>query len=164
MARKKNKRNKTTVNPQPRQRPGAAATVQTAPVRYTSPLAVPRYTVRSPLRLTARTLSPSVTRPQSRAPIKVPAISLVAALPKLNMFAPKKLAPARKAEPLKTRLTGTVKLGGVTKTPNITKKEHALHSSLTRDTKNCKARPEGHHPKRAGGSAAKSFVPWCNRR
>lgn len=35
-------------------------------------------------------------------------------------------------------------------------------SSLTRDKiKNCKTRPSGVNKRRAGGSAAKKFIPWC---
>lgn len=31
-----------------------------------------------------------------------------------------------------------------------------------RVTSNCKERPEGYHAKRAGGSASKAFIPWCD--
>lgn len=37
--------------------------------------------------------------------------------------------------------------------------------SLTvRDRTNCKDRPRGYHPKRAGGGASKDFIPWCDNR
>lgn len=44
--------------------------------------------------------------------------------------------------------------------------EPAPQSPKAREGKKtvCKARPKGHHPRRAGGGASKDFIPWCDRK
>lgn len=43
-------------------------------------------------------------------------------------------------------------------------KNEPVKSPLARESINCKERPKGFHPKRAGGSASRAFIPWCERR
>lgn len=63
-----------------------------------------------------------------------------------------------------TRRPATVALKAKTQNPKtkLANPEH-MKSPEAREQKKrvCKKRPEGHHPRRAGGGASKDWVPWC---
>lgn len=108
--------------------------------------------------------------PISKAKVPTPKRTLIGDIftsRPLPEYAKPGIRKVRFAEPTQHQTSAKYEPSKVIKTEakkNNTRHEHDARSSfLTRDKKPdvCKKRPEGHHPKRAGGSASKKFVPWC---
>lgn len=147
-------------------------------------LDVPRVnpTVRA---LFSKAMSPTVTRPINRSPVKTYSALPTKVKRGLRPMAPVAFMdmdigglpvtvvrtsspePSRRtiveAKPLSVGKPVIHKAKDVVNKTQLNLKEPENQSHKARDLKNCKSRPEGYHPKRAGGSASKAYVPWCKR-
>lgn len=135
MAKKSRKSPASKAQPaSPRHRPGRGPGVKAETFRNDAPTLPKRTLVDEIFSSPARTFG--------LAPISyLPATQMVQTTRVYNP--PEKKTPAKKRTALKLS-------------------EPVTQSPTARETKKCKARPDGHNPRRANGRVSKKFVPWCD--